>query len=227
MKELQLIFNNIVSEYFESGKIEEKINAAVDKCFDDVINEAFKWGSLKKSIEDVVSAKMCISMDQIDIQSYNAVLELAINEKMKQFSTESAESVFNATLSDIFKEAPKEISMQDLADHLLKESRNDDGEGYGEYFHVLFEGTGYGSYTFKIQEDKGHYSSEVHLYISSVHNSDYHYLSINHEMDITNPTCLHGVDRYLFGLFAAKTKIIDVTDFDPEYLDTRKCDADY
>lgn len=227
MKELQELFTTRLTEYLASGAIESKIDEAITKCFDDCIDSAFRYGDLHKAIKEIVTEKMRVSADQVDIPSYNAVLEQALRQQVAVFSDGAAADMFSAAIAGLFETAPEEITMFDLADKLLTDMRenNDDQSDYGEYYTVSFEPTDYEGYMFIIEGGK--YSPPVvNLYLAKC-DGGHHRIAINHEMDLTNPTSLYGHDRWLFLLYAGKTRILDCDMFDPDDLDTRKVDADY
>lgn len=229
MKELQKLFNERIQHFFESGHIQQKIDAAVRECFDDCIDSSFRYGDLKKQVQSVVTEKVEISMDQIDIQSYNGVLAAAINEKVSALTGDQANVLLSEFLGGLISDAPKEITMHELAENIVEyyRSTNDNLADFGEYYCLTMNLEHEDSYTFKVTEDSKQYSErKANLYLMAT-NDGCHRIAINHEMNIANPTCLHGIDGYLFKLYAARTKITEVDLFDVDNIDTRKVDQDY
>jgi len=226
MKDLEALFTDRMKGFLASGKPEEIIDKALEDAFKKCVNSSFSWGDNNKKIEEMVDKKLNISLGQIEVQSYSAVLERQLNQKMAEFASGDAERMVQTILEGLFKESPAEIEMETLSEYLLDELRGDDPSDYGEHFHVELEESSHGFYTFKIKGGADAYSDKkVHLFLSN--KDDHHYVTMSVNMDITNPTCLRGVDKYLFGLYAAKTKILNVADLDVTDLDTRKIDADY
>lgn len=236
MQDLKDLFISRIDEFLASDKPAEILDKHLTDAFDSAVRNAFSWGDLNDQVKEVVKAKMGISLDAIDVQSYNAVLADMLNAKMAAFGHEGATQMYADILAKMFKEAPKELDIGELVESLLKELRQepDDGcvcEGYGEYFHIEWENQ-YGGYSLKIKDSEQFGDEKVHLYFldEGRHDSEgepYWRIAINHAMDISNPTCLHGNDEYLFRLYAARTRIMGLDDFDPGNCDTRKVDADY
>lgn len=229
MKELQDLFNERLKNYFESDAITKKIDEAISKCFDDCIDSSFRFGDLKNSIQDVVKEKIGVSIDSIDLQSYNAVLSKKLNEEMTRFTNDESNQLLSNMLSGLFSEAPKEITLTELINKIVSHHRddNDDPSDYGDYYHLNFEQPHGLGFSLELKESDEQYSTSLtSLYLMGEDDESLR-LAIDFKCDISNPTCLHGINGFLFKLYAAKTKITEVDLFDVDDIDLRKTDADY
>ncbi len=190
MKDLQNVFNERLGEYLASSAIQDKIDNAIDKCFTDCIDSAFRYGDIKKTIEKAINEKMGVSMQSIDIQSYSEVISLILNKKMADFAGDASAEILTKMIDGVLSTAPKSVDMDDLAEKILTHYReeNDDMSDHGEYYLVEMMGNDYGSYSFKIKDDDSFGSTKCHLLLMESHDKSHFYVGINHEMDITNPT---------------------------------------
>ncbi len=217
MKEFQNIANKAVESYLSSGKLEEKINTSIEKCFNDCIDSSFSYGKLRDSIRNVIEKKVVISLDDIDIQSYNQVMLEALKGQMAKYTNSQALEGFNSVLTETFGEAPKEIHIDEIVNKILADWKsedpcdcNDDKTATIELEkHDKYSNT---SYSLKITDGEKYGGNRHHLYFLEDR------IRISHNQEL-NPTLLRGVEGFLFKLYSARTKILGLEDFDEDDFD--------
>ena len=222
MKEFENIFQEAVNEYVNSGDIQKRIKEKVKQTFDSIIDSAFSWGDLKKNIENVIKEKVKIDPNQVELDTYNIMIENALKDKLLEFKNNEAAANFSKTIDKMFGEAPKEIDIHKLIDSIVEKQKENlyDIESYEEYAEVekkLDLDSSYQTADFKIKfEYENRYSSgeEVSLHLSRMdkEKDQTWRLSISHKMNI-NPTALFDVEAYIFQLYAAGTRITGVEEF--------------
>lgn len=216
MKELQDIANQAIFGYLESGKLQEKIDKSIEECFSSCIESAFRWGSLKKDIEKVIDEKLRIAVHDVDLHSYNEIMLQTLKGNICKFTNEQAVEGFAKVLSETFGEAPKEISITEIVETILNDWRTDDPCNCEEKTaKIEFKNESrstLNTYSLSIKDGEKYSSNKFSLYFIDDR------LRISHRQEL-NPTCMGSVEGFLFKLYAAKTKITGLDDFDPDDVD--------
>lgn len=218
MKELVEVAQETITKYFESGAIEKRLDENITKAFNDAIDSAFSWGQLSKSIKEVVENKLVIAVDDIDLQSYNAIMKEALRGQIAKFTNDQALEGFNKVLEETFGEAPKEISINEIVNKILDSWRSDDpcdcdSKTASIEFKLDRSSPSIGdSYSLIINDGEEYSSDKFRIYFIG------NKLRVSH-LSKLNPTRMGSVEGWLFNLYAAKTDITGLKDFDPDDFD--------
>ena len=232
MQELNDLFKKAVEEYTSSREIEERIKAQVKKTFDDLIDSAFSYGDIKDKIKAVIKENVRIDPSQVDLGTYNVMLEDALKRKLLEFKENESAKRFADTLDKMFGTPPKQIDIHDFVNTVIEKKKEDcyDIEDYREHAKVEtksdFEGT-YKTFDITIEfEKESRYPSgdKVSLHLTCF-NSDKWKIGISHKQHV-NPTAMYDIEAYIFQLYAAGTEILDVEEFNEHALETRLRDYD-
>ena len=70
----------ITNTMLENGTVEEIISKKIAKSFDDAINDAFRWGDLKKAIENRITSVLVPYIENYDMSNYIAKLDVILTE---------------------------------------------------------------------------------------------------------------------------------------------------
>ena len=214
VKELQEMINSEMSRYLESGGMEKRIKQKVSETFESCIDDAFRWGDINKNLKAIIDEKLIISLDSIDFQSYNAVMLEALKGKIAKFTNDQALQAFEKEIEKLFSPAPKEISINDVVEKVIKDWRSDDPcdcDMHDKYATVNCDIKSYGI-DITIRKDDYSSSDKVDLYIRDGK------LRISYKMEL-NPTSMYGVEGWIFKLYSGGTIITGLDDFDPDDCD--------
>lgn len=218
MKELIKVAQELITKYVESGAIEKRLDENITKAFNDAVDDAFRWGGLSKSVKEVVEKKLVITVDDIDLQSYNAIMQEALKGQIAKFTNDQALEGFNKVLEETFGEAPKEISINEIVNKILDSWRSDDPcdcDSKTASIELTLDRSSPSigdSYSLKINDGEKYSSNEFSLYFLG------NKLRISHRSEL-NPTRMGSVEGWLFKLYAAKTEITGLEDLDSDDFD--------
>jgi len=234
MKELNQIINDKMAELLTNGVIEKAIEEKLENALQEAIRDQFSYsGAIKKSIETAMKEGLGIDLSNIDFDSYNQQMLTAVKVKVGNMFAGGAVAKFNEDMDELFKVAPKEVSINELVNIVVKHWQKDDyrdNDSFDEYATVELEESSYGSYSLSIWKKLE--SSSTSIYSSGKNRADV-VLFINQEGELRinhrhsyNPTCFDEVETFIFKLYSAGTKITGLDEFDADDCELQILDED-
>lgn len=226
MKELQAIINAKVKAMSDDGTIEHAIEESIEKTVKETIKrELESYGSISQVIRDTIKEGLVLDLKAIDFESYNQQMLVAIKQHFGTFFADLASEKFLSGLENLLTPAPKEISIQELCETIVKGWRKEvdwdsdvdenatvtidvwEHSSSGDDYKVrLFkkEENGYGSRRLASMDAAFDLFINVDSGIRISHRQSY------------NPTCFSADEALIFKLYAAGTKITGLADADPD-----------
>lgn len=224
MKELNEIVQNKLNEMASEGKLAGLIEKHVEALVADSVSDIFRsYSPLSKSLKASLEAGLAVSFDEIDYSSYHAIMLSAVQGHIDNYFGEQVRKDLDEQLVTLLGAPPKEMTIGELADNLVKIIRDDlsgdyDDEGYHTNIMVSSDNK-YGKGLKISTEGQSSYrdTQYVHLFFGESGDS----IRINHNQKQSfNPTagfnCQEKLNAYIFKLYVAKTKITGWDKFDPE-----------
>ena len=238
MKELQELINAKTKAMSEDGTITALVEKGVERAIESAINDQFRsFGTITKQIEEGFKAGLKIDIDEIDFESYNEQMLVAVKARVGELFKGAASERFMTEMDKILEPAPKEITAQDFVEKVVSFWKTDepwDADGLDDDATVEWKVSDRASsmksgslnmWKQKEQKSYGSLSSrsapaDLQLYIIDGE------IRISHKQHY-NPTCFREHEAYVFKLYAAGTKITGLADFDPDVCDLTLKDEDY
>ncbi len=218
MEAIQQIVNDQVQAMIDSGAIQKSIETNIEQSINSAIESQFRsYGNLTEQISDGFKEGLKINFADIPFEAYNQQMLVAVKTKLGNLFAAEASEKFMSEMDKLLAPAPPEISIKDLVEKIVEFWKTDDSDEIDEYAKVEFEEWEYSSrgedFNLKMwKKEESRYGSnrpELHLFI----NKDG--IRINHDHKY-NPTCFSEHDAFIFKLYSAGTKIIDLDSFDPD-----------
>jgi hypothetical protein len=232
MKEIQSVVNDTVATMLSDGTVEKLIATNVQKAIETAITDNFRsYGGITKQISTAIEEGLKINPSDIDFQSYNEQMLVAVKTKLGNLFAGAASERFLSEIDDVLKPAPESISLKEIVEFIVKDWREDEFETDGDdEATVETETSTYGSVSVKLWKERtsryGSSSPALEFYLSGAKGEGLR-VRINHRHSY-NPTCFSTTEAFLFKLYAAGTVITDVEDFDAYDCDlTLKTDEYY
>lgn len=228
MKELQEIVSNKIQQMVNDNTIQSAIEGGIEKAVTSAISQQFQsYGNITKQLEAAIGAGLMIDRSQIDFETYNQQMLVAINQKVGSFFAEQASSRFMEEMDKILAPAPKQITITELVNTIAgfwREEAQTYPEGFADEATIEIVES-YGSPSLKMWKKKEPASTfhstpspDVHLYLLR------NRVAINHLHSFNLTTfCQH--DAFIFKLYSAGTEITGLDEFDPD--DCEVCLAEY
>lgn len=95
MNDLEKNLNNELNRQLESGVIEKVLQEKFEKCVGDVIEDTFRWGKVKKQIEEKIESAMTIYIERNDFSEYVVKLDSVLTEVIKNASIDNQKLLTN------------------------------------------------------------------------------------------------------------------------------------
>lgn len=221
MKELNELVQNKLNEMAESGAIEQLVSDQVEKLIANALSDTFRsYGPLSKKLEEAFKTGLDVDFGKIDYASYNQIMLTAVQGHIDNYFGRQMRKDLDEQIKTLLSVPPKEISLDDLADNLVKLIRNnlDEEDDYLSSISFEVEERTYGNSLIVKLDTNGSEKEICHLYLGS---DSVATIRINHRHNQPfNPTWPRGLDgaisAYIFKLYAAKTTITKIEDFDAD-----------
>ena len=221
MKELNELVQNKLNEMAESGAIEQLVSDQVEKLIANALSDTFRsYGPLSKKLEEAFKTGLDVDFGKIDYASYNQIMLTAVQGHIDNYFGRQMRKDLDEQIKTLLSVPPKEISLDDLADNLVKLIRNnlDEEDDYLSSISFEVEERTYGNSLIVKLDTNGSEKEICHLYLGSDSAAT---IRINHRHNQPfNPTWPRGLDgaisAYIFKLYAAKTTITKIEDFDAD-----------
>lgn len=221
MKELNELVQNKLNEMAESGAIEQLVSDQVEKLVANALSDTFRsYGPLSKKLEEAFKTGLDVDFGKIDYASYNQIMLTAVQGHIDNYFGKQMRKDLDEQIETLLSVPPKEISLDDLADNLVKLIRNnlDEEDDYLSSISFEVEKRTYGNRLIVKLDTNGSEKEICHLYLGS---DSVATIRINHRHNQPfNPTWPRGLDgaisAYIFKLYAAKTTITKIEDFDAD-----------
>jgi len=231
MKGIQEVVNNKVTEMIEDGAIQAKIEASLDKAISESIESQFRsYGHIQRQIEESLKTGLGINLDDLPFETYNEQMLVIIKQKMGEFFKDAASERFIKEMEKILDPAPKEMPINDFVEKVVGFWKTDepwDADDLDEYATVEIDDK-HGGTTLKMwKQKKSSYLSssrdnpeDLQLFIIKG------VIRINHKA-VYNPTCFDEHEAFVFKLYAARTILTGLDEFDPDDCDLTLKDCEY
>lgn len=214
MQTIQQIANEKIQSMIDSGSIKTAIEDGIQKAINSaILNQFERYGTITKQIEEAIQNGLKIDTKNIDFQSYNEQMLIAVKAKIGGMFQGQASERFLSEIEKILDPAPKEISIISLVNSIVRfwKSETDyDDESCDDEASIDFKNNEHGGYSLKISKNNKSYGykNDINIYI------DDGKIRINHSHNY-NPTCFSQAEAFIFKLYAAGTVITDISGFDP------------
>ncbi|WP_447588683.1 hypothetical protein [Aquipseudomonas campi] len=153
-KTLQTLLAERVTEYAQSDRPRELIDAGIDKMFKDVVDDAFRsYGDFSKAIKEALKAALPANVsDMFELQRYNALVANALRERWEAAALqttvmEKAEKAI-AEVFDGDGLLAGEVSLKALLDEFIDAHKENAADGRWDRPDIRFEETESGSSSF-------------------------------------------------------------------------------
>lgn len=141
-------FNDALENLIASGKIEDTIQASVQKCVLSAIQDATSaYSPFGKQIAKKVAESLAVHGD-IDLPSYNDALLKIVARQVQTLTEATIEKQVAERLKDLLVPAPEEIKLSELVAQYREyvKDQKEHGVIFGESrIHLEVEGTGPGA----------------------------------------------------------------------------------
>lgn len=221
MKELNELVQKKLNEMAESGAIEKLVSDQVEKLVANALSDTFRsYSPLSKKLEEAFKTGLDVDFGKIDYASYNQIMLTAVQGHIDNYFGKQMRKDLDNQIETLLSVPPKEISLADLADNIVKLVRNnlDEDDDYLSSISFEVDERSYGN-SLSVKLDTNGSEKEIcNLYLGS---NPVATIRINHRHNHSfNPTCPRGlegaVSAYIFKLYAAKTTITKIEDFDAD-----------
>lgn len=224
MNNLDEIAKNTITNYLNSDLPKEKIEQKVEGMFDEIINDLFRsYGDIAKQIKETLKETIKLDLNTVNLEEYNAVILAGLKKRINEVYQNDAQKHCFDLLEKQLEPAPESIDIHEFLTNIgnfIREEHQDDFEQYGndDSLEITIEDYIHNdspdSYSIKIDmpESRTRLGKILHLFILEGH------ICISHRM-VFNPTFLRDVDGYVFKLYAGKTKITGVSEYDEYKID--------
>lgn len=228
MKAFQEAVNKKIESMIVDGSIEKKIQEEAEKAISNAIKDQFSYsGQINTQIREAVKQGLNINLAEIDFETYNQQMLVAINTQLGNLFHGQAYEHFKSQIEGTLKPAPKEMSMGALLEKIASIWRTDDpfydDDMDSEMSVEIVQGErsmsdSWNVKIWKQKETSGLYSSsrtnspDIEVYI------DDDRIRINHRM-YYNPTTFNEAATLIFKLYAAGTKITGIEECNPDMLE--------
>lgn len=221
MKELNELVQNKLNEMAESGAIEKLVSDQVEKLVANALSDTFRsYSPLSKKLEEAFKTGLDVDFGKIDYTSYNQIMLTAVQGHIDKYFGKQMRKDLDEQIETLLSVPPKEISLADLADSIVKLVRDnlDEEDDYLSSISFEVEERTYGNSLIVKLDTNGSEKEICHLYLGS---DPVATIRINHRHKQSfNPTLSRGleesVNAYIFKLYAAKTVITEIKDFDAD-----------
>lgn len=221
MKELNELVQNKLNEMAESGAIEQLVSDQVEKLVANALSDTFRsYSPLSKKLEEAFKTGLDVDFGKIDYASYNQIMLTAVQGHIDKYFGEQMRKDLDEQIENLLSVPPKEISLADLADNIVKLVRDnlDEEDDYLSSISFELDERSYGN-SLSVKLDTNGSEKEIcNLYLGSdpvatIKINHRH----NHSFNPTWPCGLEGaISAYIFKLYAAKTAITKTEGFDPD-----------
>ena len=218
MKELQDLVNKQVENLIETGAIEKMVQEGVQNAIQQAISRQFDaYGSITKELEKVIKSKLTIDESQLNIPSFNALMERVVNSAINEFHAGEAGSQLKELMQKKLSPLPSEMTIVAFIDTIVEFWRGDDYEAdkYETYASVEFEHSKYGWYDLKIwngPKETGIYSTRPttpEIKLSIRENGQ---IMGRHGVE---PYYMNDVDGFILKAYAQGVKITELEESNP------------
>lgn len=221
MKELNELVQAKLNEMAKSGAIEKLVSDQVEKLVSDALSDTFtSYSPLSKSLKENLKKGLDVNFEKIDYPSYNAIMLSAVQGHIDKYFGKQMHKDLHEQIETLLSVPPKEMSLANLADNIVKIVRDSfsDEEDYLSSISFDFSDRSFGSTLEVTWDENGDKQSLASIYLGCDRIST---IRLNHRHKQSyNPTFVHGakdvVSAYVFKLYAAKTVITGLEDFDAD-----------
>lgn len=216
MKELQEIINSQVKSLIDGGTIKKLVEDGVSKAIEEAFEGQFRsYGNITTQIKKTLDDHLKIDESQLEIPTYNHVMQTMINSKVNEYFHGEAMERFKVILDKAFAPLPDKMKLHDFLQLICDEWKTDDPCGrddLDEYMTVEYERRSVGYYAIKLwNQKKSSYSSTRTPDMEFTISSDRTIMG-RHRAD---PYFLGDVDGLVFKAFAQGIKFTDLETYDP------------
>lgn len=217
MKELNDLVQNKLNEMAQSGAIEKLVSVQVEKLVADALNDTFRsYSPLSKKLKESLESGLDVDFKDIDYPSYSAIMLGAVQGHIDKYFSKQMHKDLHEQIETILSVPPKVIVLGEIADNIVKLIRNDldEEDNYLSSIEFELDDKRWGR-SLKVTLDNNGIKKEVcNLYLGSQAEAT---IRINHRHKF-NPTCVNdlesSISAYAFKLYAAKTVITGIDNFD-------------
>lgn len=137
----------------------------VDELVKSIISDQLcSYSDFGKELKEEVKSQINVSLREIDLTTYNKVIQSAIIGCVKKAVNEDTQNKIITSIDEIFGAAPSEITLNALCEKLLKRYWEDEFEI--EKLDVSFEKKDFGGYSLKVSNPDSYDDELFNLYIS-------------------------------------------------------------
>lgn len=95
MSDLERNLHKEFESQLESGVVEKVLKEKFEKCVGEVIEGAFRWGDVKKKLEEKIESAMVSYIERNDFSEYVVKLDSVLTEVVKNSSVDNAKLLNN------------------------------------------------------------------------------------------------------------------------------------
>ncbi|MFM2589432.1 hypothetical protein [Vibrio sp. TBV020] len=216
MKELQQIVNDQINTMIETGAIEKMIEERLNQAVKETVNKSMcSYGDFGKALKGKVEESLNNAITHVTLPEYNKFIADVINESYSKVLEDNSKKQLVELITDTIEMPEAQISMQDLLDEVARCWGEEAGH-YSDSIEIEWSDSHGIHFTLKHPEydwqsikvvmyDHGESGVYTIGYISSVERGKKY-------TSVLDSTYAIGLPGYLYKLYCAKTKIIDVSD---------------
>ncbi len=222
MSDLSIILGTAIGKLLDSGKVEEIIQAKINKTFAESIDEALRsYSDFGKQLSEKIKEALTFDPSRISVQEYNQMVTHIIERKLHDYMEKQAAEGIGKAMEEILKPAPPTMKLSEL----IEEFKRDAAEWHGHErenphisVHVEPESR-YGSRWISLDRgpDKDKHSCEFRFLICEDGRISALRFSGHDPKKSVFMGGYYGFERDLFRLHSGRTRItVDATTFDTE-----------
>jgi hypothetical protein len=125
--DLNKMVNNAMAKMTEEGKVQEIIESRITETIESVVKDAFgTWSTFSKELKKEIEEKIEINLSELDIPSYNKLIQAVIKDKLDdQIATDGVARI-NASLGTLLSSAKEEYKLSELVEEMSEEVEKDE-----------------------------------------------------------------------------------------------------
>lgn len=124
--EIEHVVEEELAKIINSGKVRSMVAAGIERSIQGAINEALQpYSDFGKALGSKVKEAIGIELHSVNLQTAVLGLGQLVEAQVSKYITEQSHPILLKRLDDLFKPAPKSITLQELID-AYKEDESDD-----------------------------------------------------------------------------------------------------
>lgn len=221
--------NQSVNEMIASGKlkgmIEKNLEDALQKTVKDSINQFFvSYGDGGKAINKIIAESLVFNPEKLALPDYRQLILDNVKSRIEESMQGAGAERIKECVDRIKGNYPESINIHDVFERFFSEEFDDEDRGNEIEISVHVSPSKYNSRLVFIRFDKEHGKAEYLCEHNLVLNGDGSIYSYEKDKRSKNSEIcfgqMHGFANWLFGLYAAGTKITGANDVDASDLNT-------